>query len=55
MLAGRRVVNCPREAKTWGVKRREVPDGRLAIFDGQRRLASFDADGTTPIDASRAA
>jgi hypothetical protein len=36
------------------VRVHEYPDGRLAIFDGPRSLASFDADGQ-PIDASRAA
>jgi hypothetical protein len=36
------------------VRVHEYPDGRLAIFDGPRSLASFDADGQ-PIDASCAA
>jgi hypothetical protein len=36
------------------VRVHEYPDGRLAIFDGPRCLAAFDADGR-PIDASHAA
>lgn len=36
------------------VRLHEYPDGRLAIFDGPRCLARFDAKGR-PIDASRAA
>jgi hypothetical protein len=36
------------------VRVHEYPDGRLAIFDGPRRLAAFHPDGA-PIDASRAA
>jgi transposase len=36
------------------VRVHEYPDGRLAIFDGPRCLARFDAMGE-PIDASRAA
>ncbi len=36
------------------VRVHEYPDGRLAIFDGPRRLASFDPEGQ-PIDASCAA
>lgn len=36
------------------VRVHEYPDGRLAIFDGPRRLAEFDPQGQ-PVDASRAA
>ena len=36
------------------VRVHQYPDGRLAIFDGPRRLAAFDSDGR-PVDASRAA
>ncbi len=36
------------------VRVHDYPDGQLAIFDGPRRLASFDPDGNL-IDASRAA
>jgi len=36
------------------VRVHHYPDGRLAIFDGPRRLAAFDAQGT-PIDAPCAA
>lgn len=36
------------------VRVHEYPDGRLAIFDGPRPLASFDPNGQ-PIDATRAA
>jgi hypothetical protein len=36
------------------VRVHEYPDGRLAVFDGPRCLARFDAKGR-PIDASRAA
>lgn len=36
------------------VRVHQYPDGQLAIFDGPRRLATFDPTGV-PIDASRAA